>query len=253
MFSGSFANTKKLAFLLAILLTAALQAAVQTLENEYLRITLEEQNLRIVELFDKLRQRDFNNTLEYYRTEPNKKAYGLGNFENHDNAFPYKKQFATRPWKLEKQSKESLTYSITFDDGVILRETYTLLPGESKVSMFWEVTNPTKETKTIFPWFRSSHSMGANNLRGVSTAHERKTGLWRNACIRHEELGVTTPAFSRWCARSWGNDGAIWYNCSAVPARYYNSWMNNIHTLEQIFQMLFLGTITLDGTVEQLI
>ncbi|MBO7741522.1 MAG: hypothetical protein J6S21_03120, partial [Victivallales bacterium] len=133
---------KKLTFITALLVKAFLQAA-QTIENEYLRITLEDKNLRIVEIYDKIRKRDFNNTLP----NDDNKARGLGNFENHDNAFPYKKQFSTRPWKLESQSKESLTYSITFDDGVILRETFTLLPGESKVAMFWEVTNPTKEAK----------------------------------------------------------------------------------------------------------
>ncbi|MBQ6471511.1 MAG: DUF4091 domain-containing protein [Victivallales bacterium] len=224
--------------LLAFTLAAAtLLRAETTLENEYLRITLEERNLRIVEIYDKVRHRDFNNTLP----NDDNKARGLGNFENHDNAFPYRKQFSTRPWKLEAQSKESLTYSITFEDGVLLRETFTLRPGESKVAMSWEVINPTREQKQIFPWFRSSHSTGTNKLRGVSTAHERKTGLWRNACVRHEELGVTTPAQSPWCARSWAKDGAIWYYCSTIPARYYNSWMNNIHTLEQIFPIMTLA------------
>ena len=200
------------------------------IENECLKITFDRLGARIIKCMDKTNQREF---LRY--TVNHAGLTNLGLFENHESAYPYKLQYRTI-WKMEKNTGTSITFSKTFEDGAVLRETFTLLPGESKLTMFWSMHNTTDRTLKMYPWFRNSTAMGRNNFRGITNAHERKSGLWQNNCTAHHELGITSPSITNWCSRSYKEDGVCWFYTDVTPSRYYNSYMNNLHTLEQLYE-----------------
>ena len=219
-----------------ISMTAALCATTSVIhgndviENECLKITFDRLGARIIKCMDKTNQREF---LRY--TVNHAGLTNLGLFENHESAYPYKLQYRTI-WKMEKNTGTSITFSKTFEDGAVLRETFTLLPGESKLTMFWSMHNTTDRTLKMYPWFRNSTAMGRNNFRGITNAHERKSGLWQNNCTAHHELGITSPSITNWCSRSYKEDGVCWFYTDVTPSRYYNSYMNNLHTLEQLYE-----------------
>ena len=219
-----------------ISMTAALCATTSVIhgndviENECLKITFDRLGARIIKCMNKTNQREF---LRY--TVNHAGLTNLGLFENHESAYPYKLQYRTI-WKMEKNTGTSITFSKTFEDGAVLRETFTLLPGESKLTMFWSMHNTTDRTLKMYPWFRNSTAMGRNNFRGITNAHERKSGLWQNNCTAHHELGITSPSITNWCSRSYKEDGVCWFYTDVTPSRYYNSYMNNLHTLEQLYE-----------------
>ena len=218
-----------------ISMTAALCATTvihgnDVIENECLKITFDRLGARIIKCMDKTNQREF---LRY--TVNHEGRTNLGLFENHESAYPYKINYKSM-WTMEKNTGTSITFSKTFDDGVVLRETFTLQPGESKITMFWSMHNTTDRALKVYPWFRNSTAMGRNNFRGITNAHERKSGLWQNNCTAHHELGVTSPSITNWCSRSYKEDGVCWFYTDITPSRYYNSYMNNLHTLEQLYE-----------------
>lgn len=208
----------------------------QILENEYVKAVLDPDGARIVEYINKNTGRNMALTIETHRQG----IIDLGLFEDHNAAFPFGKKLRKTFWKVTGTTSDTVSYSQQPIPGIIFNKTFSLKKNESRISMEWKVSNNTNSIQAVIPWFRNATALGSNNFRGISNALESRAGLWHNASVKHHELGDTIEPVSNWCSRVYPQNGSLWFYADVIPQRYYNCYMNSIHTLEQIYPPLYI-------------